>query len=114
MLSAINQIYLRALFLDKEMLVLIYKKKMEMWLWNFPSAMSGQIKVMEQPCAWRGMWGTARASSDLGWRGDRSYGPCSVLPIRFLSYRGALQRPVWIFAASHGCYHLLPQAHALP
>lgn len=57
-----------------------------MRLWNFASAMSGQIKMMEQPCAQRRMWDTARVSSDLGWRGDRSNGPCSVLPIRFLSH----------------------------
>lgn len=42
-------------------------------LWNFPSATSGQIKLMEEPCAWRGMWDTARVSCDLGWRGDRSH-----------------------------------------
>lgn len=50
-----------------------------MRLWNFASAMSGQIKMMEQPCAQRRTWDTARVSSDLGWRGDRSNGPCSVL-----------------------------------
>lgn len=62
--------------------------------------------MMEQPCAWRGMWDTARVSCDLGWRGDRSNGPSSVLAVWFLSHSSL--RPEEFCKDQVGFFLLLP------
>lgn len=85
MLSAVNQIYLRALFLTKKCWLWFIKKDGKMSL-EFPQCHEwankddGVALCLERDVI------TARVSCDLGWRGDRSNGPSSVLAIRFLSH----------------------------
>lgn len=89
---------------------------MEKRLWNFPSAMSGQIKMMEEPCAWRGMWDTARVSCHLGWRGDRSH-PLSWLLDSYhtaASGQRSFAKTRLDFCSIPRCHHLLPQTLSIP